>query len=265
MHLCLTLVRTIYSFTMKPRYFLLLPVLVLFGTPFLTQAQGVTVGAATAPDASAILDIQSPTNNKGVLFPRLTAATRLGITAPATGLFVYQTDAPTTGTGAGTFAGYYYNGGTPTAPTWQYLATIPTTHSASFLNPGSTFAYVAPIDGFDENPTLVGAVPYYSAKGQYNAKAILISYPCTLSQLQVKLVTLNATTQPTDAVTVTLYKNGVATALSATATSSAAPDGTNSATSATQVSVAAGDYLAYVTTQTNPLPYVQVLVSLQCR
>jgi len=44
----------------------------------------------TAPDNSAILDIQS--TSKGVLVPRLTTAQRTAIANPATGLLVYDTD-----------------------------------------------------------------------------------------------------------------------------------------------------------------------------
>ena len=53
----------------------------------------------TNPDASAILDINS--TSQGVLAPRMTTAQRLGITAPATGLLVFDTD-------QGGF--FYYNG-----------------------------------------------------------------------------------------------------------------------------------------------------------
>jgi len=62
---------------------------------FTTIAQ--TGIGTTAPDASAQLDVSSTT--KGFLTPRMTAAQRTLITSPATGLLVYQTDAPT---------GYYF-------------------------------------------------------------------------------------------------------------------------------------------------------------
>ena len=47
-------------------------------------------GGATAPEASAVLEVNSTT--KGFLFPRMTSAQRLAIGSPATGLMVYQTD-----------------------------------------------------------------------------------------------------------------------------------------------------------------------------
>jgi hypothetical protein len=73
------------------------------------QTPGVGIGT-TAPDASAALDIVS--SDKGVLLPRVADATALA--SPATGLIVFQTGSP---------AGFYYNAGTPAAPSWQQLAT----------------------------------------------------------------------------------------------------------------------------------------------
>ncbi len=70
---------------------------------------GVGIGT-TAPDVSAALDIVS--SSKGALLPRVAAAT--AIVTPATGLLVFQTGAP---------AGFYYNAGTPGAPSWQQIAT----------------------------------------------------------------------------------------------------------------------------------------------
>jgi hypothetical protein len=50
---------------------------------------GQNVGIGTAsPHASAVLDLSSP--NKGVLIPRMTTATRVGIVSPAKGLLVYD-------------------------------------------------------------------------------------------------------------------------------------------------------------------------------
>lgn len=54
----------------------------------------------TSGQASAALDIKS--TSKGLLIPRMTAAERTAITAPANGLMVYQTD--------GSSGFYYYNG-----------------------------------------------------------------------------------------------------------------------------------------------------------
>lgn len=55
------------------------------------KTQNIGIGTPT-PDASALLDISS--TSKGMLIPRMTAAERTAIAAPAEGLMVYQTDAP---------------------------------------------------------------------------------------------------------------------------------------------------------------------------
>ena len=84
--------------------------LVLIAAPFAARAQSVGIGTPT-PDASAALEVASTA--RGLLVPRLTAAQRTGIAAPATGLLVYQTNGPQ--------AGFYYNAGPPAAPAWTFL------------------------------------------------------------------------------------------------------------------------------------------------
>lgn len=85
----------------KLLYTLSLAALALAASPA-ARAQSVGIGTgATAPDASAALEVKSTT--KGLLIPRMTAAQRTAIaTTPPTGLMVYQTD--------GTAGFYYYNG-----------------------------------------------------------------------------------------------------------------------------------------------------------
>ena len=72
-------------------------------------AQQVGIGTLT-PNSSAQLDVSS--TEKGMLVPRMTAAQRVVLFEPATGLLVYQTDGS---------AGFYYNNGTPRAPNWLIL------------------------------------------------------------------------------------------------------------------------------------------------
>lgn len=77
----------------------------------IANAQSVGINSdGSAPAVSAMLDVSSTA--KGFLAPRMTAAQKAAITSPATGLLVYQTDAP---------AGYYYNSGTPASPAWVQL------------------------------------------------------------------------------------------------------------------------------------------------
>ena len=78
----------------------------------LSLVTGITATAqvginTTEPHESAVLDVVS--TDKGMLIPRLTLSQRSGITNPATGLFIYQTD--------NTPGFYYYNGSA-----WQQLS-----------------------------------------------------------------------------------------------------------------------------------------------
>ena len=65
--------------------------LTLSGSDVIYTAGAVGLGTAT-PNASAVLDVSSTT--KGFLPPRMTQVQRTGISTPAAGLLVYQTDAP---------------------------------------------------------------------------------------------------------------------------------------------------------------------------
>jgi hypothetical protein len=76
-----------------------------------TYSQNIAINAdGSLPDNSAMLEVKS--TSKGMLVPRMLQSQRIGITLPATGLLVYQTD--------GT-QGFYYNPGTPAVPNWTYL------------------------------------------------------------------------------------------------------------------------------------------------
>ena len=83
---------------MKKLFFLII-ILLLFNKVLFAQV-GINTDNST-PDNSAILDAKSIA--KGILIPRMTASQRTTINSPATGLTVYQTDAP---------AGFYYYNGT---------------------------------------------------------------------------------------------------------------------------------------------------------
>jgi hypothetical protein len=65
----------------------------------------------TTPDASAKLEVAA--TNKGFLLPRMTATQRAAIASPATGLMVYQTDAP---------SGFYVNTGSSGTPNWLRIS-----------------------------------------------------------------------------------------------------------------------------------------------
>lgn len=75
-----------------------------------TKAQVAINTDGSQPDGSAMLDVKSA--DKGLLIPRVSASQRNSIALPATGLLVYQTEAP---------EGFYYNKGTTTQPQWILL------------------------------------------------------------------------------------------------------------------------------------------------
>ena len=103
--------------TMKTLLILALVVLLISNQSI---AQNVGIGSTSfTPNTSAGLEIQF--NNKGLLVPRiaLTGVNDLTtIPSPATSLLVFNTTV-----GSGLVAGYYYNAGTPTAPSWKRLIT----------------------------------------------------------------------------------------------------------------------------------------------
>lgn len=98
----------------------------------LAQLASAQVGVGiTSPDPSAQLQIES--TNKGLLIPRVTSTSV--VTAPATGLIVYQT---------GGTAGFYYNKGTSVVPVWVRVVDE---SSAELADESVTNAKVAPAAG----------------------------------------------------------------------------------------------------------------------
>ena len=92
------------------------------------HAQGVGINnTATAPDASAMLDVSSTT--KGFLPPRMTLSQRNLINQPATGIIIYQTDNVT---------GLYCNMGTAAVPDWQLIGPLAPLTYGYFSGSGSS-------------------------------------------------------------------------------------------------------------------------------
>src|SRR6476661_1847111 len=161
-------------------------------TPALAQTPGVGIGT-TAPDASAALDIVS--SAKGALLPRHTAAQRLAIATPAPGLIVFQTDSPTSGTGSGTNAGFWYNAGSSSTPNWLRLAdsgavsydpstglqvgpgTVSSTNTGSNV-PGSAPGYNGPFRGdvLSARTETIYPAAYLTALGLQPGPLTAISY-----------------------------------------------------------------------------------------
>jgi hypothetical protein len=93
-----------------------LALLLALSMPVLAWSQ-VGIGTSS-PDASAALELSA--TDKGFLPPRMTAAQRMAIATPATGLMVYQTD--------GTLGLYAYNGSK-----WLHQASWYSIGTSSFM------------------------------------------------------------------------------------------------------------------------------------
>ena len=93
---------------MKTTYAVIFFLITLLSTSGLFAQVAVNTDGST-PNTSAMLDVKSTT--KGMLIPRMTQTDRDGITSPATGLIVYQTDATT---------GFYFYNGTE----WTHLSSV---------------------------------------------------------------------------------------------------------------------------------------------
>jgi len=115
----------------------------------------VGIGTLT-PDASSQLDITS--SGKGLLIPRMDASTRGAIVSPATGLLVYQTDAP---------AGFYYYDGSA----WNMIGTTTLTGFSASTSLSSISASTT----FTNYST---AAPFYSSAG-FNATTGQFTVPST--------------------------------------------------------------------------------------
>jgi hypothetical protein len=88
------------------KYYLFAGLVLLAASPSFAQTK---IGAPGAPDGSAMLEVTSgAANNKGLLLPRMTTVQRNAISAPATGLMIYNTTANQV----------QVNTGTPAAPVW---------------------------------------------------------------------------------------------------------------------------------------------------
>lgn len=120
---------------------------------FITTISFSQIGiGTTTPDASSALDLSSITS--GLLIPRMIESERVGITNPATGLMVYQTDAT---------AGFYYYDGA----TWAGL--------------GDTTADAITLDNYKDYTDAVKVTN--TATGNINTGVLTFSYFTTTNLL----------------------------------------------------------------------------------
>ena len=237
---------------------------------------------ASAQSTSAILDLAS--NSKGVLIPRMTAAERSpGIVSPATGLLVYQTD------GA---SGFYFNSGTAGIPNWVRInsgvtpvasggtgqVTANASLNALLPSQAAQAGKVLTTDGTNTSwaANSIGSVFYVNTVNPstpsinqvpvpYSPTNTIAIMPVACTCVAIYLEDETFTPAGASNCTATLFKNGVATALTVSVTSSAT-QGIKVVGSATgSVAVAAGDKLSIGVSSTDPTKYIKMNVSLNCR
>ena len=191
------------------------------GTGAVVLGSSVGVGTPT-PDATAALEVASTT--KGFLVPRMTASERNLITAPATGLLIYQTD---------NTPGFYYNSGTPSAKSWSgpfgtstangtvtsVTGTGPLTVTAGTSTPEISIAKATgSADGYlakEDFTTFSGKQAALTGSGFVKASGSTISYDPTTYATDAATVHLAGTETITGAKTFTATTTTVS-ALSAT-------------------------------------------------
>lgn len=139
-------------------------ILLILGTTLSLGLQAQVGINTTTPHASSALDVESTT--KGVLLPRLTTDQKLGITNPAPGLLVYDTNLKCIS----------QNAGTDLAPQWVCLSQKDNQSSffympsiaidASVVATGKTLDLYAEYKKQFQQPTVAstgapGSIPYF--------------------------------------------------------------------------------------------------------
>jgi len=150
----------------------------------ITKAQNNVGVNTTTPDPSAALDVQSTT--QGMLIPRMTASQRGLIASPATGLLIYQSDAP---------AGSYFSDGS----VWSLLgAAGPAGANGQGVPAGGTANQVLKkIDATDYNthwvtsptpPPTVGVKYYICVGGMFPMPGNIGFETFTLGSIQMHVI-----------------------------------------------------------------------------
>jgi hypothetical protein len=113
------------------KYYLFAGLVLLAASPAFAQTK---IGAAGAPDGSAMLEVTSgATNNKGLLLPRMTTVQRSAITSPAKGLMIYNTTSNQAEINNGTPALPVWAAATATATGWNTSGNTGTTPATNFI------------------------------------------------------------------------------------------------------------------------------------
>jgi hypothetical protein len=153
-----------------------------------TTAQNIGINATGAsPNESAILDISS--TSKGLLIPRMTAAEKTAIALPATGLMIYQTDAPA---GFCYFDGTNWNAVTTAAPgsiNFRYTAS-----TSQAINANQDTRVNFGTQTFLNNATFTNSTFIVPATGIYHCSVYLFMFSNAITTMGVSILA-NAVTK----------------------------------------------------------------------
>lgn len=140
------------------------------GSNDLVIEESGSVGIGTAnPSNSAVLDMSS--TSKGVLVPRMSKANRDGISSPATGLLLFQTNET---------PGFYYNAGSSASPNWVNIAKRVDTLSIgaeAFFPRSSSSPYV----------TDANSARYINVDGSTEQLRAVVHFPAGVTVKQMKV------------------------------------------------------------------------------
>jgi hypothetical protein len=262
---------------MKKKFLSFIFILGIISIHQLFAQTGIAINSdGSAADGSAMLDVKA--SDKGILIPRVALTT--SVTSPVNGLLVYQT---------GSTPGFYYYNGSA----WIYIqnsgntalnasnltsGTVPlarlgasgTTNSTTFLRgdntwatpassgTGQTFAINAAMPG-NTSQNWIGLNSGALATFGANHRAIVMPVAGTFDAIYLSCTISSAAASSN--ITVTLYKNGTATAMQAVVTVTALNVTVTASDLAHPISVVAGDLISIGIIQSNSVPVIQFGVS----
>ncbi|PSK91262.1 beta strand repeat-containing protein [Taibaiella chishuiensis] len=130
------------------KYYLFAGLALLAASPAFAQTK---IGAAGAPDGSAMLEVTSGTgNNKGLLLPRMTTTQRNAITSPANGLMIYNTTTNQAQVNTGTPAAPVWTIATATNSGWNLTGNTGTNPSTNFIGTIDSQSFVIRTDNTEQ-------------------------------------------------------------------------------------------------------------------
>ncbi|GEM_PF-1498767 len=227
-----------------------------------TKEANAQVGiGTTSPHGSAALEISS--TNKGLLIPRVTLANRPSAASATAGLLIYQTD--------NTPGLYLFNGSawvavsggsaqTPVVLTTRAMSTYVAASPALGPYFFSPVNYQSPQANIHQDNTASA-----SGNGTTSRTGYVIPKACTFTTLRLaaRVVPEGDAIGSNNTTTITLYKNGVATALTVQVTNGVTVGASGANVGTGSVAVAAGDIISYEYKQTNQNPYNSYTIVLE--